>query len=520
MSIVKKLQSSSGLLLVIGLALVLLVVGTVPSGYFLHLDTSNQSVAAVSIIRGCFEYSTEKMWTVFVLAMTYGIFGAHPQLEIALHVLNTLASCILIYKLTERHTQNAWSGTLAVFICLALPAFQYFTRTYWSYAIPLFLLTLWLALHRRYTWCAFITGLTLLAHFSSLVPLGLLWLYLVWEILSQQKWRVLLTAIGAVLAPIMLTELVFLAYFGPGQPLLWSKGVLNALTNHSNIAYSPDIWWFLNGLAGSNGWAALFLVLAVVGVWAAYAKPRLRQLVFVGLGAALFYWGQGALGRGTLFTKAFTLLYPVWAIMAAIGATMLLKTVSPQFRKLALPALTVTVIAVSLMTTLFIRDFTATPQLLRAEAYTLAKQTQQPVLAIGGSTIYTPAFYALTTGVETIYGTTPDLWEPIIPETLPIIINSGHSLQDQIDHSAYTLHHSQHLETAVPSPYPILWEEAGLDFTVEVWLPITETKKQFLIDGAKIPPPGNLYSGTGCLSPKPFGNGSKFFYQLVLDKLF
>lgn len=520
MAVTKKISATSGIFIALAIVVTILVVGTVPSGYFLHLDTSNQSVAALSILRGCFEYSTEKMWTVFLLATTYGIFGAHPQLEIGLHLLNTLASCALIYKLTQHYTHNAWSSALAIFICLALPAFQYFTRTYWSYAIPLLLFTIWLAVQRRYVWCAFVTGLTLLAHFSSLVPLGLLWLYLAWQLLATGKWRVLLAAIGAVLAPIVIVELVFLAYYGPDQPLLWSKGVLNALTNHSDVAYNPNVWWFLTGILGSNGWTAIFLGFAVFGVWDAYTQLSLRPLVCVGLGTALFYWGQGALGRGTLFTKAFTLLYPIWAIMAAVGITTLLQTIRPRAQKTGLQALTVIVVIVSLTTALFIRSFTATPQLIRAEAYTIAKDTQQPVLAIWGSTIYTPAFYALANGVETIYGTPPNVWEPIIQSTQPIIVNSGASLQSKLDPTDYTLHASYGAETPPDTRYPTLREESGLDFTVEVWVPNLPTTKHFQIDNAKILPPANLYAGTGCLSNKPFGNGSKFFYQLVLDKLF
>lgn len=505
-------------MLVAILVILTLIIGTVPSGYFLHLDTSNQNVAALSLIRGCFEYSSEKMWTVLVLAGTYGIFGANPQYEIVLHLLHTVASCVLIYRITTTLTKDEWGGVLAIGLCLALPAFQYFTRTYWSYAVPLILLTMWFAIRRKYVIAGLATSLTLLAHFSSLAPLGLLWLYLFYELFQQRDWQTFLKCCVAVLAPIVVVELLFLLYYGPESPLLWTFGTLNALTNHSDAAYQPNPLWFPQGVIGSNGGVrSLLLGVAFASLWFLRGNPRLQKVALLGLGSAVFYWVQGTLGRGTLFTKAFTLLYPFWSILVAYVAVELWKSIRKNGLYVRLGAALI-VWGLAFSTAFFIRDFTQTPQLLRAAVY---QDYDYPILATAGSTIYNPAFYALLHQQETIYGTTPEEWPAFVAQSSPIIINSGASLKNTAMIAGYDLVTDVNLNKPAHNRFPVLNAEAGLDQTLEVWLPDTFAQDaHFQTESAKISPPGNLYSGSGCLSPKPYGNGTQYFYELVLDRLF
>ncbi len=424
----------------------------------------------------------------------------------------------MIYRITTRLTNDEWGGVVAVGLCLALPAFQYFTRTYWSYAVPLLLITLWFAIQRKYVQVGVFTGLTLLAHFSSLVPLGLLWLYLFFELYQARNWQTFLKCCLAVFAPIVVVELLFLAYYGPETPLLWTLGTLNALTNHSGVAYDPNLFWFPLGIVGSNGWLpALLLCTALGAAWYLRNNVYLQKIALMGLGVAAFYWTQGALGRGTLFTKAFTLLYPVWAILAAFVFVQIWKQQYKVQRYLQLGTV-VFVWSIALSTALYMRSFTQTPQLVRAEVY---QSYDYPVLAIGGSTIYTPAFYALHSEQETIYGTTADQWAMFVEATQPIIVNSGDSLVGQDLIGNYELSQSVDLQTPMNNRFPILNEEAGLDRTLEVWLPTSmQNNAHFQVDGATISPPGNFYPGTGCLSKKPYGNGTQYFYELVLERFF
>ena len=117
---------------------------TTPSAYFLHFDAGTQDVMALAMNQGCWEYATEKYFAILLLALVFKVLGASVLWETLILIAASAVTVVGVYELTRVMTDSKWAGLMSALLLIALPAFQYFSRTHLGYVTTLLVLA-WLA---------------------------------------------------------------------------------------------------------------------------------------------------------------------------------------------------------------------------------------------------------------------------------------------------------------------------------------------------------------------------------------
>jgi hypothetical protein len=401
----------------------------------------------------------------------------------------------------------------------SLPAFQYFSRTHLGYVAP-FLLLAWLAIWRdKWQWAGFCFSLAILAHFNAVLAVGLSCCSLGLFYFRPRYWRKWFDFVVAGLLPIISVEFLFFIYYG--QVFQWTRGTLGVGLRWSGTSGSsavnvsaPNLLWLPQVMVGSNGWLLSAVLLLSIFAIAIYRKDKYGFTLNLTFLSAIFGYVIIAVMRGDFVSRALAPYYP----FGSVGAATVLWWAVARITSIRLRGAVYVIILASLTmlfvsSLVFIRGFTQTLHPQIEQWIIRAANEKRSVRHLGNPWI--PLFYADIHGVEFVSGydgwiernqpgqsilifesTTPSSWKPI-----------GYYLET-IEMPSY-----------YDSLYPVLTSESNISRRFEVWWP-TQTPQ--IVEPQGDLPIGRVaihYSGKGCVTPPPFGNGTLYYYQLAWKRL-
>jgi hypothetical protein len=422
-------------------------------------------------------------------------------------------TAVLTYELARQFSGSRLGGLLATLLLLALPSFGYFSRMHIGYVMP-WLLLAWLAVWcQRWGWAGLCFGLVLISHFGYFVVVAVSLAVLAALFLRPATWRRGLAFGLAAATPILEVEANFYAYMG--RPWQWLRGVASAgyiwtgvrqgVVLHSNWLWAPQTIFESNGvvLTGLLGLG----VLAPLVFW-----PSRRKLAFwLALAGSVAAFAGIALLRGSFIARALGALYPLGAIAAAAVMVAAIRQLPEGWpRRFAAWAAVLALAALAIDTGLFVRQFTRSPFPAVGEWIREAAAMDRPVRY---NNQWVGLFFAQEYGAEILTG--DDGWILADDPGQSVLIFERRSPAN-LTRAGYTIEAAD-VNAQIDTRYPALARDADIPRHVEVWWPSGPS--------ASIRPAGDLepstfyYSGSGCVSPPGFGNGTLHFYQLVWRKL-
>lgn len=502
------------IVIVVLIALVAWLAAFSAEGLFLHFDMPTQDVAALSWGRGCWEYNTSKILPVFLLTPLFRTFGPSVWWEMSVLGIASTVSVTCIYELARLFTKTQWTGLLAALLVTALPAFQYFSRIHLGYPMP-FLLSGWLlAYQERWALAGAFFGLAITAHYNSWVPVGLTVMALATLILRRRSWKVWLKFGVALVAPLLAVDGLFFLY--SGELFQWNVGVFNEVLrlSHINSANPYSDWaWLWRMVAGSNGW-----LLATLLAFALFAPLSLRRdkvgvaMSVTFLGLAVLYTIQAGIGRAYLASRLLATSYPFWAIgSASVFVSFWGRLSSMWLRRLGLGIVILGLVWAAIQSLVFIRRFGQTPYRQVGRWIEAAAWEGRSVRYMGN--MWVGLLYAQLKGTEILVNDTRWIEENAAGQA--VLIFDGMS-PARLSRAAYRIEVAE-VSAALDGIYPELTAEAMLPRRFEVWWPSGPSAPLGSVEN--LPPYAVYYSGSGCITPRPFGHGTLYFYQLAWNKL-
>ena len=505
----------------VGVVTLLFWLATTPgSAYFIQGDTPAQDYVALAWSQGCWEHVTEKMLAVVLLTPLFVFFGPSPHWETALLAGASVVSVVTTYELSRLLTKSRLGGLIAVLLLTALPAFQFFSHTYFGYQLPCLLLA-WLAVQRKqWGWAGFWFGLSFVAHFNALVPIVLSVCSLFVTHIRYLPWRSKIRLVVGGLAPLVCVEGLFFMY--TGDPLIWSRGILAVISKFSGataaglavVAHS-NWWWLIETVVSNNG--ALNSAVLALGTLAPLVFRGNKTGAALGLsflGAALFYSLQAGIGQSLMLARSLAVLYPFWVVCASAVLLFLTKLLSASHRiyELAAGAILLGLFGATVHTGLFLRDFSATLQPQVAEWFRAAAAEHRPI-KYSGST-WSAMYLAQAYGVELLVGDVR--WIEANDPGQAILIFEGQAPTGLVS-DGYKIESFLTKSTA-DTMYPALTVQAGIFRRVELWRP---TRPSQSIKPTSVTNRENAsfyYAGAGCYTPPRFMYGAMHFYELLWYK--
>jgi hypothetical protein len=498
----------------VGLAALLLqIVSQTSSAFFLHFDTSTQDVEALEWARGCWGESTLKILPAVLLGPIYKIFGPAHQWESILLLFWAAVTVALVYELTRLLSGRRIVGLLAALLLMALPTFQYFSRTHLGYPMP-FLLLGWLAAwHKRWNWTGLFFGLAVTAHYNSWVPVGLALAGLAILYLRLDTWKQWVGLLVCFAGPLLFMDALF--FFYTGVPFEWDRDVFKEVLRLSVLSAAtphPNWLWVWQTVVSSNGLLLTlglgFALFAPLVVWK--DKTGMAMLASF-LGLAAVYTVQGGLGRAFLVSRILATSYPFWVIGAAVVLGFLISRITAVRWQWSVTAL----IGLGLMgligqTAIFIHTFTETPFPTIEAAIARAAQEGRPVRYIGN--FWIPTYFAQIDGIEMLGN--DSRWIDAKAPGQDVLFFEG-SAPSSLSQENYDIQVTQ-VNASADQVYPGLTEEATIPRRVEVWWPTSPS--QPIGRPTEMLPYTVYFDGSGCVTPPTYGNGQLFFYQLVWQK--
>ncbi len=531
------------------LVALLVALGTLDSSsYFLHFDTATESHAALDLLNGCLGYSASKPLPMWVMVPVLALGNGSPVWEmVPLAILSALALAAL-FRLVARLTGSTRWAMVAALWYVSLPTILYYTRIHIGYPLAFFTLGLAAQGERRYVWSGVAFGLAITAHPNFVVPIAcwLFWSGLVHLFAGADTTRFwarladLLKLGGSLLVPILVIEAAQFLY--DGQVLGWSRGfVRETLRLSGGLRGEPwPLTYLLHLIAFSNGW--LNLALLLVGLAYPFVRARRASLLdaaFLSAWSVLgFYSLRVAMGNTFLTPRMFAAAYPLLVIVAVATAARLaarlpLRAVA-VLRPLAALVLPIGLFLAIVGHTLDAAVASRTAYNAVDRAFSEAAQAGLPVRYVGNWNA--GRFFGMRHRVEVILNATDP--HVIAEDKRAVLVFDGLDpaalgVSAALDPAAYVVTAYPHLAAYRPraaenyavSP-AVLHEleqgaygrEGGAPSTqVEIWWPRDPAPP---FDYSPIAADPNLYySGSGCASPRPFGDGTKNFYHLLLEKV-
>lgn len=510
-------------LIVVGAATLLFwAVTTSPNAYFIQSDTPAQDSMALAWTYNCWEYITEKLLSVVLLAPLFKLFGPSPHWETLLLMLMASISVAVIYELACLVGNSKLTGALTALFLVALPAFQFFSRTYLGYITP-FLLLGWLAVfHKRWGWAGIWFGLAFTAHFMSVVSIGIFTLALFIFNLRHESWKQWLAFCLGGLAPLAVIEGLYFFYLGHVYAFVWIRSIFTVTwksTTYSAFHTSPKWLWLIETVSHSNG--LLVSVLLAVGLLSPFVFRHNKTALALSVSSialAAFHLIQAGLGRSLVLPRLLAPAYPFWAFCAAATLAWTINSRPQQtLRQIALGLSFFTFGVLGVQNGLFMRQFTQTlyPQV---EQWMLRAEAEGRSVRYEGNS-WVALFYARIHGVEILVN--DERWiKANAPGQAVLIFANG--APDTISHDGYTIS-SIGMDSATDGKYPALTYEANIPRRFELWWP---DRANDSLEPSTPPNAGFAafyYPGYGCIIPPAYNNGNQprtlHYYQLAWKKL-
>ena len=220
------------------------------SSYFLHWDVASQHVAALDFLQGCWGYDAGKPLIMFVLALTYGLFGANPVLESVLLVLAAgLAAASLFLVARTALPGRGWALATTLWF-FDWPTTLYYTRIHLGYALALFLAGMATGTRGRYFLSGTLLALGILAHPGLTLP-ALAWLAATAMLSLQRSLKRTVLPVAGLALTLLLLEALRYAY--TGDPFGWWQGQLTDVRAYSGTgggtrwSHVLEAFWLANG---------------------------------------------------------------------------------------------------------------------------------------------------------------------------------------------------------------------------------------------------------------------------------
>lgn len=498
-------------------AMVLQILSRTNSAYFLHFDTSTQDVAALEWVRDCWGYSTSKILPVVLLGPFYKLFGPSQHWETLLLLVWAAVTVATVYELARLISERRAVGLVAALGIMALPAFQYFSRTHLGYPMP-FLLLGWLAAcHKRWPWVGLCFGLAITAHYNSWVPVGLsLGILGVLYCRPNSDWKQWVGLAICFALPLLAMDALFYIY--TGVPFQWNQGVFGEVFRLSNLgdtAPSPNWGWVWQTLVASNGLPLTVLLgvgwLAPIGLWRGHQTGAAMLATFVGVVG--LYTFQGGMGRALLVSRILATSYPFWMIGTALAIGWVLERIRSVVWQRATLAATSFILAIAILqTAIFIRAFTQTPYPYIEQIMVRAAQESRPVRYVG--IYWIPSFFAQVHGLEMLTG--DDRWLNDNAPGQAVLVFEGR-VPPGISQTNYEIE-SFAVTDSADDVYLGLTYEATLPRQVEVWWPTRAS--QPIGRPAHLPSYSVYFDGSGCVTMPAYGEQRQWhFYEFAWHKL-
>lgn len=323
--------------LLLGIIFLFTAAGTLGAGsYFLHIDTPTQHVAAWDLLNGCWGYTAATLVPFTFLLIPYAMFGLNPLWET---VILSLLGAIMVWALfrtLERVTGSRRWALLGGLWFISLPIILYYTRMHVGYALVFFTLGLMLHGEKRYWWAGIAFGLTLTAHFNTLVPLGL---WAVWSFIldkDTRRFKNLLWLGLGFLASLLVLETARWLFLG--SPFGWIRGVVSDALRLSDVLSSDDrgswpVWHILHWMSYANGPVnASILIVSLLYPTVRQPRGHLLDVTFAaGWSLIAFYSVRISLLGNTFMTpRMVALAYPLLGIACVFTISRLWQRASAR----------------------------------------------------------------------------------------------------------------------------------------------------------------------------------------------
>ncbi len=508
------------LLIIAGAGLLLWLIVTPLSTWFLGADTATQDWVALAWTQDCWEWVTEKMVAVFLLSPLFALFGASPLWEWGLLAIAYALTLATAYELARRIGGTWQTGALAALVLIASPGFGLYARSYFGYIFPALLFGWLMVVNKRWFWAGLGFGVAFVAHFNTLVPISIAGLsILVTHIRHEKPQSWLYGALGGALLPAF-TEMVFFLYMGSlSHPFTWLRGIIRVLTRFSSTN-SPGNWFFLpEHLVAHNGWPlAIILMLGLITPLIVRKDRGGLALGATGLLTATFFAVQSGMGGSLVIHRSVMPSYPLWVVSAAVSAIWLLNRIrTERIRSLITTTGLILLTGHGILTSIFLHRLLPTVYPQVAQWFEQIADAGLPVKTQG--TWNAALFFAQKYHIEALIS--DPRWLESGETDHAVLVFIGQEAPDTLDPTGYTIT-GYELETPLPSGYPTLHNSMSRARYAELWWPQTKAAQSVQPDTPpKEPTVALYYAGTGC-SSKPsvtFEGEHVYYYQRVVRRL-
>ncbi len=290
------------------------------SSYFLHWDVASQHVAALDFLQGCWGYDAGKPLIMFVLALTYGLFGASPVLESALLVLAAgLAAASLLLVARTALPGRGWALATTLWF-FAWPTTLYYTRIHLGYALALFLAGLAAGTRGRDLHSGVLLALGILAHPGLALPV-LAWFAATAAFSQRHGLKRTLIGVGGLALTLLLLEA--LRYAFTGETFGWWQGQVTDVHAYSGTgggtrwSHVLEAFWLANG--GLHSTLCLIGIAAFLATMRRHGRSPGDPVFVTALTVLAFYAVRTGAGVAGFNTRLLLGVNPLLAITAMAG---------------------------------------------------------------------------------------------------------------------------------------------------------------------------------------------------------
>lgn len=447
-------------------------------------------MAALDLLKGCWGYDAGKPLIMFLLALTYALFGTNPSLEIILLVVTAGLMAGSLFLLARKVLPGTgWALAVTIWF-ISWPTTIYYMRIHLGYGLALFVGSLAASAHHRNFLSGLLLGLSILAHPGLAVPAAI---WLAATTLSRQRSlkHKILTVAGIAIT-IILLEII--RYFYTGEPLGWLQGQLTDVraygSNASRTRWSHvlEAFWLVNGEIHS--------MLCVVGITAYVLTMRssthssANSVFITGLAVLTLYTLRTGTGIAGFNTRLMLGANPLLAITAMAGLARTTRAWSwlPSLPTRILLSAMLFVIAASGFANARHFSHSAYPAL--EQAFLQAKALSVPLRYFGQP--YAALFFGVKHNVETLANATNFTSTPLDNPPAVIVVESQspsetrgvtHTLSttDSVEYDYQSFAHPaissrlRNIEEAFFLSTKKMWQLAYTPIpekpTIEIWVP-------------------------------------------------
>lgn len=509
-------------------------------GYWLHFDSPTNTLIAYEATNGCWGTASAKPLAALLLAPVLGLLGPAPETELYVYALLGAVLLVSMAGLVHRLTGSFSWGLATALGMLALPGIQYTMHIHMVYPAAFLALGLWMAVDSRPFLAGIMLGAAITSHSNFLVPVGLFGVLTVvaapldsesipvdegWNLEEafRRRWRLAAAMLSGLLCVVVAIEVQ--RFWWDGSFGGWTQDIVRDILRQYNTPFPPNVLLLFSYFRTTDG------LLGMVALSSALAWPLVRSghrptwtdvLWLAGVGMFGYFTlrafhGQAIMGR--MLTGLYLLLLPVFAVgMSRLANTIRSADIKRAFTVLLLVLIVTTLGQTTLTTMMSARS--AYPQV--EKAFARAAEADLPVEYRGN--FWAGLYFARVYGVE-VQTNRPLGGGSVNPQAVIILDNADNPGYDP---ALYDIQSFGHRVRWLPAETTHFVDAESLralgderrrlpvPTALEIWWP--RNAKSDFVPLPSVTNVTSYYSGEGCTSSKPYGDGTLSFGQLLLYK--